>query len=126
LNSGRVVAGSQHRLARTLILAVQVGQRALDRERRPHRTLGVVFVRDRIAEQRHQPIAELLCHMSAHVSHRRRSGVEIAADEVAPLLGIELRGNAGRTHQIAEHDREVAAFSRTQLRRQRSDSIRCW
>ena len=50
--------------------------------------------------------------MTAHLRHRRRGGIEIGADEVAPLLGIELRGNAGRTHQIAEHHREIAALAR--------------
>jgi hypothetical protein len=39
---------------------------------------------------------------------RRRGGVEIGADEVASLLGIKLRGNAGRTYQIAEHHRWTA------------------
>ena len=80
-------------------------------KRRAHRALGVVLVRDRIAEQRHQPVAELLRHMTAHLRHRRRGGIEIGADEVAPLLGIELRGNAGRTDQIAEHHREVAPLA---------------
>jgi hypothetical protein len=37
--------------------------------------------------------------------------VEISVHEVAPLLGIKLRGNAGRTNEIAEHHREVAAFA---------------
>ena len=35
----------------TLILALQFNQRALDRQRRPRRALGVVLVRDRIAKQ---------------------------------------------------------------------------
>jgi hypothetical protein len=33
------------------------------------------------------------------------------ADRVAPFLGIKLRGSAGRTHKIAEHDREIAALA---------------
>ena len=84
-------AGGERRLARTGVLAVQLGKRALDRQRRPHRALGIVLLRHRIAEQRHQPVAELLGDMAAHLRHRRRSGVEIGADQVAPLLGIELR-----------------------------------
>ena len=104
-------AGGEHRLAGAGVLAVQLGQRALDRQRRPRRALGVVLLRHRIAEQRHQPVAELLGDMAAHFCDRRRGGIEIGADEVAPLLGIELRGNAGRTHQIAEHHREIAALA---------------
>jgi hypothetical protein len=44
----------------TSILAVQVAERPLDRQRCPRGTLGVVLERERIAEQRHQPVTELL------------------------------------------------------------------
>ena len=104
-------AGGKFRLAGAGILAVQLGKRALDRQRRPRRAFGVVLLRDRIAEQRQEPVAELLRDMAAHLRHRRRSGVEIGADQVAPFLGIELRGNAGRADQIAEHHREIAALA---------------
>ena len=104
-------AGGERRLARAGVLAVQLGERALDRERRPRRALGIVLLRHRIAEQRHQPVAELLGDMAAHLRHRRRGGIEIGADQIAPLLGIEPCGNAGRIHQIAEHHREIAALA---------------
>jgi len=32
--------------------------------------------------------------MPAHLRHRRRSGVEIGFDQVAPLFGVKLRRNA--------------------------------
>ena len=89
---------------------VEVGKRALDRERGAHRALGVVLLRLRIAEQRHQPVAELLQHMAAKIGHRRRSLVEIGVDEVAPVLGVELRGEARRADEIAEHHRDRAAL----------------
>ena len=104
-------ARGQRRLARAGVLAVQFGKRALDRERRPHRALGIVLLRHRIPEQHHQPVAELLGDLAAHFRHRRRGGIEIGADQVAPLLGIELRGNASRIHQIAEHHREIPALA---------------
>ena len=93
------------------ILAVKFGERALNRQRSACSALRVVLVCHRIAEQRHQPVAELLRHMAAHLGNRRRGGIEVSADEIAPLLSIKLRGNAGRTHQIAEHDREIAALA---------------
>ena len=102
---------ASYRLAAAGVVAVHPGQRALDRQRRPHRALGVVLMRHRITEQRHQPVAQFLGDMTAHFYDRRRGRVEIGADEVAPLLGIKLRGNAGRTHQIAEHHREIAALT---------------
>jgi hypothetical protein len=55
-------------------------------------------VRERIAKQRKQPVADLSCHMAAHLHDRRRRRIEIGTDEVAPLLGIEPSRNAGRIH----------------------------
>ena len=49
--------------------------------------------------------------MAAHLGYRRRSGIEVSADQVAPFLGVELGSNAGRADEIAEHDREIAALS---------------
>ena len=92
-------------LARAFVLAVQFNERTLNRERRPHRAFGIILLRHRIAKQRHQSIAQFLGDLAAHFHYRRRSRVEIGTDQVAPLLGIELGGNAGRTHQIAEHNR---------------------
>jgi hypothetical protein len=47
-------------------------------------------VRQRIAEQREQSVAQLLRYMAAHLGDSYRSGVEISANEVTPLLSIEL------------------------------------
>ena len=82
---------------------IEVGKRALDRQRGPHGALGVVLLRLRIAEERHQPVAELLQHVAAKIGHRLRRLVEIGVDEVAPVLGVELRGEARRADKIAEH-----------------------
>ena len=73
---------------------VEFAERALDGERGAHRALGVVLLRVRIAEQRHQPVAELLQHMAAEPRHRRGGLVEIGADEVAPVLRVEPRREA--------------------------------
>jgi len=91
-------AGLKFWLSDTSILAVQVGKSTLDRQRSPRGALGVVLVRERVAEQRHQPVAELFCHMAAHLHHRGRGVVEISVYEVTPLLGIEPCRNAGRIH----------------------------
>lgn len=50
---------------------------------------GVVLLRNRKAEQRHQPVALLPGDASAHLGYRRRGGVEISVHEVTPFLGIE-------------------------------------
>ena len=68
-------------------------------------------MRQRIAEQAHQAVAKFFRDMTAHFGDRGGSGVEIGADEIAPLLSIELRGDRGRADQIAEHHREIAALA---------------
>jgi len=104
-------AGVERRLAGAGVVTVQFRQRTLDRERRPHRALGIVLLCDRIAEQHHEPVTELFGDMAAHPRHRRRGGIEIGADEIAPFLGVKLCGNAGRINEIAEHHREIAALA---------------
>ena len=103
-------AGGKLGRARSGVPCVEVGERALDGERGPHGALGVVLLRLRIAEQRHQPVAELLQHMAAKIGHRRRSFVEIGVDEVAPVFGVQLCGEARRADEIAEHHRDRAAL----------------
>ena len=48
--------------------------------------------------------------MAAKIGHRRRSLVEIGVDEVAPVLGVQLRGEARRADEIAEHHRDRATL----------------
>ena len=57
---------------------------------RPRGALGAILVRERIAEQRHQPVAEFFGDVAAHPHPRRRGSIEIGTDKIAPFLGIEL------------------------------------
>src|SRR5215813_11552427 len=63
-------AGVEIRLARTGILAIDLSERPLDREGGPRRAFGVVLLCHRIAEQGHQPVAQLFGDVAAHLSHR--------------------------------------------------------
>src|SRR5262249_46935047 len=104
-------AGVELRLARTGILAVNLSERPLDRKGSPRCAFCVVFLRYRIAEQRHQPVTQLFGDVTADLRHRRRGSIQIRADQIAPLLGIELGRNIGRTNQIAEHHSQEPAFA---------------
>ena len=97
------------------VLCVEFGERALDGERRADRALGVVLLRDRVSEQRHQPVAELLGDTAAHLRHRLRRSVEIGADQIAPILRRRGGRNGGRAHEIAEHHGELPAFGGVHL-----------
>ena len=88
-------AGDELRLARPGILAVQFSERALDGERRANRAFGIVLLRDRVSKQRHQPVAKRPGDTSAHLRHRLRRCVEVRADEIAPILGVEPGRNGG-------------------------------
>ena len=105
-------AGGKLGRARSGVPCVEVGERALDCERRAHGALGIVLLGLRIAEQCHQSVAELFQHMAAQPAHRRRSFVEIGVDEVAPVLRVQLRGEARRADKIAEHDCDRTALGR--------------
>ena len=85
-------------------------ERALDRQTCAHRAFRIVLLADRIAKQRHDPVAELFGDVPAHLRHRRRGGVEIAADEIAPVLGVEFRRYASRADKVAKHDGQVTTL----------------
>jgi len=48
---------------------------------RPHCPLGIVLLRHRIAEQCHQPVAELLGDFAAHFQDRGGGHIEISANQ---------------------------------------------
>ena len=92
-------------------LRLMLSERALDREGRPRCAFSVVFLRHRITEQRHQPIAQLFGDVAAHLRHCGRGGIQIRADQIAPVLGIKPRRDASRTNKIAEHHRDMSALA---------------
>ena len=119
-------AGGELRRAGRGVARVEVGERALDRERRAHRALAVVLLRLGIAEQRHQPVAELLQHMAAERGHGGRGGVEVTPHQIAPVLGIELRREARRADEVAEHHRDRTALGVLAGRRGWRRGLRRW
>ena len=99
-------AGREFRRAGLSVSRIYVGYCALDGQRGPHGAFGVILLRLRVSEQGHQPVAELLQHVSAKRGHRLRRFVEIRVDEVPPVLGVKLGRKARRSDEIAEHDRD--------------------
>ena len=76
------------------VAGVKISERALDSERGAQRPLCVVLLGRRVAEERHQPVAEFFQHMAAKPRHGGGGFVEIVVDEVAPVLRVELRHEA--------------------------------
>ena len=77
----------------------------LHAQRSPHRALGVVLVRDRCAEQRHQRIADHLVDLSAERGDVVRQPREAPIDEVLHLLRVGGLGEARVAHEVREEHR---------------------
>ena len=98
--------------------AEPLAQRAhtVDRgEARAQRPLGVVVVRLRVAEVGEDAVAQVLRDVPAEALDGARGRALIRADDLAQVLGIELRRQLGRAHEVAEEDRELPAFSRPRV-----------
>jgi hypothetical protein len=92
--------------------ALDFDKRALDRERGAHSVLGVILLRLRITEERHQPVAQPLEDVAAKTNYRIRRLVEVSVDQVSPVFGVKLRRKTGRPDKVAEHNRNRATLGR--------------
>jgi hypothetical protein len=76
-------------------------------EPRPHRALGVVLVRLRIAEIGQYPVAHVFGDKIVIARDDTGNGVLIGADLLAQFLGVEPRRQRGRADEIAKHHRQL-------------------
>ncbi len=70
--------------------------------------LGVVLVRLWPTEVDQQPVAHELREEPVEARHDAGTGVLIGADQIAVVLGVELRRQSRRGNEIAEHDAHLA------------------
>src|SRR5215831_5903039 len=90
-----------------------------------HSPLCVILMRSRVPKVREHPIAHILRDKSTGLGDLLCAAAVIRADDLAHVLGVEARRECGRTHKVAEHDRELSAFSRPcKLRSLRGGSTR--
>jgi hypothetical protein len=68
----------------------------------PHRPLGVIFVRQGVAEVDQEPIAEVLGDMPVEAGDHFGAGGLIGLYHLAQLFRVELTGEPGRVHQVTE------------------------
>ena len=81
-----------------------------------HGPLRVIFMRQGVAEVDQQAIAEILGDIALKAGDHLGAGVLIGPHHLAQLLGVELAGEHGRVHQVAEQHGELAAFGLGRLR----------
>ena len=77
-----------------------------DRERSPHRALGIVLVRDRRAEERHHRVADELLHRAAAALELVTQPLVVRRQHRLHVLGIEPLGARREAHEIGEQDRD--------------------
>jgi hypothetical protein len=77
---------------------------------RPHCSCGVVLMRLRIAEIDEYPVAHIPGDEAVEPKDNSGDCAVVSGDDLAQILGIELRRQRCRADQIAEHHRELAAF----------------
>ena len=81
-----------------------------DGEARPHRALGIVLMRDRVPEARHHAVPGERDDGTPELPDAGRAEPLVPALDLAQLLGVELLGERCPADEIAEEDRQVAAF----------------
>ena len=80
-------------------------------QRREARALRVVLVRDRRAEQRHDPVAGVLIHRALVAVYALGEDLEEAIEQTVPVLGVELRREIGRALHVGEQHRHLLALA---------------
>ena len=76
----------------------------------PHGPLGVIFVRQRVAEVDEQAIAEILRDMPLKAGDHLGARVLIGPHHLAEVFRVKLAGEDGGVHQVTEQHGELAAF----------------
>jgi hypothetical protein len=93
-----------------LELGIQLPDRRYHSEASPHRPLGIILMRQGIAEVDQQAIAEILRDVALEALDDLGTGLLIGAHPLAVVFRVELAGEHGRVHEVAEQHRKLAAF----------------
>ena len=89
---------------------IEATDRVDDTQPGPDRALGVVLVRRRVAEIDQDTVAHVLRDKPIELADNTGDSAMIDGDDLAQILGIQVRRQRGRTRQIAEHHRQLPAF----------------
>src|SRR6185436_9707058 len=92
------------------IRLVELDDRLADRDRRANRSLGIVFVRHRCAEERDDGIADELLDRAAMALELVPEAGVIRREQCPDVLGIELLGARGEADEIGEENGDDLAL----------------
>ncbi len=88
-------------------LFVELRDRVKDGKARASRPLGVIVVRRGVAEEGHNPIADVAHDFATKACYRLRGCALIARHRCAPFLGVELSSQRRRADQVAKQNRQM-------------------
>ena len=88
----------------------QRGEGVQQAQPRPDRSLGVVFMRHRIAKIAQHAIAEVLRHIAVKALQHLGTDLVVGAHHLAVIFRVQTSGERRRADQVAEQHGEVAAF----------------
>jgi hypothetical protein len=88
----------------------ELSDRVEDAQRRPHRALGVVLVRDRCAEDGHHRVADELLDGAAEALDVRLHALVVRAQRRADVLRVGTVGPAGEADEVDEEHRDDLSF----------------
>jgi hypothetical protein len=77
---------------------------------RPDRPLGIVLMRSRVTEIDQNAVAHVFRDKAIELGNDPGDGAVIGGDDLAQILGIELRRQRRRANQIAKHHRQLSAL----------------
>jgi hypothetical protein len=89
---------------------IEATDRVDDTQPGPNRSLGIVLMRARVAEIDQDAVAHILSDKAVEPGDDPGDRAVIGGDDLAQILGIELRRERGRADQVAEHHRQLPAF----------------
>jgi hypothetical protein len=76
----------------------------------PHRPRRIIFVRLGVSKVHQQTIAQILGNMPLIAGDHFGAGLLVSSHHLTQTFGVELTGERGRVHQVAEQHRELAAL----------------
>jgi hypothetical protein len=91
-------------------IGVDALERGLHPERGAHRACRIVLVRNRRAEECHDPVAQHFVNRSFVFVDFAGECFERAVNEIVNLFGIEFFGDGGKAADVGEENGDVAAF----------------
>ena len=88
-----------------------VADGALNTQGGVHRPAWTIFVRERRAEQGHDPVAGVLVDRALEAVHLGRDALEAAVDDVVYHFGVELLGERSETRHVGEQDGDLLTLA---------------